>query len=195
MKQKKCKAKGCGIAFSPRTALQVVCSPSCAHAFTKEKREQAERKARSDERKKDREKREQLKTIPQLIEEAQRDFNRYIRLRDRGRGCISCGRPLQLGGVGGGFDAGHYRSRGAAGHLRFDEDNCHGQCKFCNSYGGGRHADYRLGLIDRIGPERVAALEARNEPVKWTRELLAEIRQTYKAKAKELEREDTTQAR
>lgn len=188
MKDKKCKAKGCGIAFSPRTPLQVVCSPACAREFARAKREQAERKARSDERKKDREKREQLKTIPQLIEEAQRDFNRYVRLRDRGRGCISCGKPLQLGGVGGGFDAGHYRSRGAAGHLRYREDNCHGQCKHCNNYLGGSNVEYRAGLVERVGLERVLALEADNTPHKWTRAELEHIKQTYRAKAKELEK-------
>ena len=46
--------------------------------------------------------------------------------------------------------------------------------------------DYRLGLIQRIGLERVEALEADNTSTKWTAELLREIKTTYKAKLKEL---------
>ena len=86
------------------------------------------------------------------------------------------------------MDAGHYRSTGSADHLRFDEDNCHAQRSDCNRYGAGRAVDYRIGLIGRIGLERVEALEARNDTTKWTREGLREIRDTYRAKAKELEK-------
>ncbi len=38
------------------------------------------------------------------------------------------GTPLISEKLGGGFDAGHYRSRGAAPHLRFYTLNIHGQC-------------------------------------------------------------------
>ena len=55
--------------------------------------------------------------------------NKYIRLRDVGKECISCGTPLVAEQLGGGFDVGHYRSRGAAPHLRFYTLNIHGQCK------------------------------------------------------------------
>ena len=50
--------------------------------------------------------------------------------------------------------------------------------------------DYRIGLIARIGLAAVEALEADNTPRKWTREELIEIKQTYKAKRKELERKE-----
>lgn len=130
---------------------------------------------------------EAIKTIPQLIREAQCLFNRYIRLRDAGKPCISCGAPLLPHGVGGGFDAGHYRSTGSASHLRFHEDNCHGQCKQCNRWGAGRAVDYRIGLANRIGLERVEALESMNTPHKWTADELRELRDFYKQKCKELE--------
>jgi len=84
-------------------------------------------------------------------------------------------------------DAGHYRSVGAAPHLRFDERNCHAQTKFDNQYKSGNVVDYRIGLIKRIGLEAVEALEADNEVRKWTRDQLIEIRATYKAKRKALE--------
>lgn len=129
---------------------------------------------------------EALKRIPDLIKEAQIAFNAYIRKRDENKPCICCGNSLRLGGVGGGFDAGHYRSTGSASHLRFNEDNCHGQRKYCNQWGAGRAVDYRIGLVARIGIDRVESLEADNTPKKWTREELIEIKAKYKQKLKEL---------
>lgn len=131
---------------------------------------------------------EAIKTIPELIKEAQREFNGYIRARDAAQPCICCGRPLGDAPVGGAYDAGHYRSTGSASHLRFHPDNCHAQRKDCNRYGAGRAVDYRIGLIARIGAARVAALEASNQPHKWTREELIAIRDTYKAKLKDIQK-------
>lgn len=171
----------CAKPFVPVRPLQSVCGPVCA--ARKVRKEKAEERAQVKTRK------EAIKTIPQLIKEAQVEFNRYIRLRDAGKPCICCGHPLGSGEVGGMFDAGHYRSTGSASHLRFDPDNCHGQRKVCNRWGAGRAVDYRIGLIQRIGLERVLALESDNRTHKWTREELIEIRETYKRKTKELNRE------
>ena len=121
------------------------------------------------------------------IKEAQVAFNRYVRLRDAAKPCICCGRPLEGGAIGGGFDAGHYRSVGSAPHLRFDERNVHGQTKQCNRYGSGRAVDYRIGLIARIGREAVEELEADQKPRKHSIDDLQEIRNTYRAKAKEID--------
>lgn len=133
-----------------------------------------------------------LKTIPDLIKEAQREFNAFIRERDKDKPCICCGEPLSRGhqGTGGEFDCGHWRSVGSASHLRFDERNAHGQRKVCNRYGAGRAVEYRVGLIDRLGASVVEALEADNTPHKWTREELIEIRDHYRAKVRELKRQE-----
>lgn len=138
-----------------------------------------------------RERKAAMKTIPDLIKEAQREFNAYIRARDADKPCICCGEPLSAGSgsAGGDFDCGHYRSVGSASHLRFDERNAHGQRKRCNRYGAGRAVDYRIGLIGRIGLGPVEALESDNRVHKWTREELISIRDTYKAKRKELEKQ------
>jgi hypothetical protein len=72
-------------------------------------------------------------------------------------------------------------------HLRYNEDNAHGQRKQCNRWGAGRAVDYRIGLIKRIGLERVEALESNNEVVKYTIEDLKEITKKYKAKLKEVQ--------
>ena len=129
---------------------------------------------------------EAIKTIPDLIKEAQREFNAYIRARDADQLCICCGNPLGTGEVGGAFDCGHYRSTGSASHLRFDERNAHAQRKVCNRWGAGRAVDYRIGLVARIGLEAVEALESDNTPHKWTRDELIAIRDTYRAKLKAL---------
>ncbi len=146
----------------------------------------AERMAAKVEGAETRRRKEALKTLPKLQKEAQIAFNSYIRARDQAAGhpCISSGRPLDWSGNA--VDAGHYRSVGAASHLRFNEDNCHAQSKHDNQYKSGNAVDYRIGLINRIGLDRVEALERDNKPRKWTREELIEIKDRYRAKAKEL---------
>ena len=174
------KAKPCEVCerlFVPERMGQLVCSPVCAMKKV--------RQAKKEERAKIKTRKEAIKTIPDLIKEAQREFNAYIRARDRDKPCICCGLPLGTPEVGGCYDAGHYRSVGSASHLRFHEDNCHAQRKQCNRYGAGRAVDYRMGLIARIGVGKVDALEQSNTPHKWTRKELSDIRDTYRAKLKE----------
>jgi hypothetical protein len=136
-----------------------------------------------------RQRKEALQRIPDLVRIAQTAFNAFIRARDAGKPCICCGRTEGQGyGLSAhGWDAGHYRSTGSASHLRFHEDNVHRQLVVCNRHGAGRAVDYRIGLIQRIGLERVEALEADNQPHKWQREELKEITQTYRKKLKELQ--------
>lgn len=176
-KPKQCSQ--CERQFWPRTSLHSVCSQRCAMKKLKAKavEEKEELKARK----------EAIKTLPQLKREAQIEFNAYIRERDRqaGHHCISSGRVLDW--AANSVDAGHYRSVGAAPHLRFDERNCHAQCKHDNQYRAGNVVDYRIGLIKRIGIEAVEALENDNRTHKWTREQLNEIKSTYRAKRKALE--------
>lgn len=177
------KAKPCEVCqrlFVPDRMGQVVCRPACAMKKVRQEKVQERAKVRT--------RKEAIKTIPVLIKEAQREFNAYIRARDKNKPCICCGRPLGDGDVGGAFDAGHYRSTGSASHLRFNEHNCHAQRKQCNRYGAGRAVDYRIGLCGRIGLAAVEELEASNQPHKWTREELTVIRDTYKAKLKELKK-------
>ena len=180
VKPKKCAQ--CRCEFTPQRPMQKVCSPACAQSLAKKKREKVEKAA-------DRQKREELKTRSQWMKDAQIAFNAFIRERDSLCLCICCGMPLTHGAVGGGFDCGHYRSVGSAPHLRFDERNAHGQRKQCNRYGGGRAVDYRIGLIDRIGAEAVAALEADQKPKNYTIDDLKAIKALYVAKLKELKHE------
>lgn len=172
--------------------------PQCIAGFAEAEGAKAERKRQKQvraaarvEKAETRRRKEAIKTIPQLTNAAQLAFNAYIRVRDQAAGydCISSGRPLDWSGNG--VDAGHYRSTGAAPHLRFNEDNCHAQSKHDNQFLAGNAIDYRIGLIGRIGLARVEALEANNEIRKWTREELLAIRTDYRAKAKQAKKELT----
>lgn len=180
MKPKKCDY--CRCEFIPERPMQKVCCLGCAVALAKRKREKVERAN-------DRQKREKLKTRSQWMKEAQIEFNAYIRERDKDKVCICCGEPLTKDAVGGGFDAGHYRSVGSAPNHRFNESNCHGQRKQCNRYGAGRAVDYRIGLIGRIGIASVEALESDNEPKHYTIEDLKQIKAYYRAKRLQLIKE------
>lgn len=130
-----------------------------------------------------------LKTRRDWINESQIAFNKFIRFRDAGKPCICCGKAIPDAKAGGSGDAGHYRSVGSAPHLRFDERNCHLQDKQCNRWGAGRAVDYRIGLISRIGLERVEALEADQEPRKHSIDELRALRDLYRWKLKELKRD------
>jgi hypothetical protein len=189
------KPPKCKVCKARTHAVGVLLHDACINEWVRiirEKKAKAmERKlqaARKNERKRDRARKEEMKTIPELIRIAQREFNAWTRERDKDKPCICCGRMETAVTAGHGWDAGHYRSTGSAPHLRFHEDNCHRQLVLCNRYGAGRAVDYRLGLIARIGADRVAALESDNSIRKWTREELRQIAVTYRQKLKDLKR-------
>lgn len=184
MKPKKCRVCGCN--FTQRSSTHVVCDLECAKILAIAVRKKAEEKLAAVERKDDKLKREKLKTRGQWMAEAQAAFNRYVRARDAGQPCICCGRYSAGMSTGGDWDAGHYRSRGSAPHLRFDERNVHAQLKQCNRYDSGNVVGYRKGLIERIGIEAVEALEADQEPRKYSVEALVAIKGEYAAKARKL---------
>ena len=187
MKTRKCKA--CHHPFTPARSTQTACGIDCAMQLAHEKKVKVAECDRLDTVRKDRVRKERLKTRRDWEKEAQTAFNAFIRARDKDMPCICCGLPLSAGDVGGAYDCGHYRSVGSAPHLRFHEDNAHAQRKQCNRWGAGRAVDYRLGLIARIGLARVEALEADQEPRKYTADELRAIRDLYRAKLRELVKE------
>ena len=187
LKVRKCSA--CRDPFMQQRSMQKVCSPLCAEKDAEARRLKQEAARARDERKQDRATRESRKTLPELIAEADTAFQAFIRERDRQAGhlCISSGQPLDWSGNK--TDAGHYRSKGAASHLRYNEDNCHAQTKQENRFKAGNAVDYRIHLIARIGLARVEALETSNAPHKWQKDEVRAIRDHYRARLKQLKRE------
>ena len=87
-----------------------------------------------------------------LTDKLDRVFSLYIRMRDsmpyRGQAfkCISCGEVKPFAQA----DCGHYMSRT---HMatRFDEDNCHAECRACNRFSADHLVGYREHLILKLG--------------------------------------------
>lgn len=180
------KCKVCEGAYQRLRPMQKVCGPDCAMAHGRAlAQKKAEREAKAD-RRATLQKLEAMRTKPQLTRLAQTAFNAFIRARDAGRPCISCGSPLPTNQVGGAFDCGHYRSVGSAPHMRFVEDNAHGQCKHCNRHLAGNHVAYRIGLVARIGLTNVELIESDDTLRKYTHEGLVEIARHYRAEARRI---------
>lgn len=182
-KQKTCKA--CKAKFMPSMKMQSVCDWKCAAVHAENLRIKREASEAKRVRKETKQKLDAMKSIPQLIAKAQVAFNAYIRFRDRNESCICCGLPYGTNEIGGDYDCGHFRTRGAAGHLRFNEDNAFGQRKYCNKWSSGNQLAMEAGMIKRIGLARVEAVKNNNEIHKWTREELISIEAHYKAKLKQ----------
>lgn len=183
-KQHKCKE--CGAYYIKKQSTQQVCSMKCAIAYSKrkaeEKRKKQEKSDRLEASRRMRDRKEKLKSRSDWLKDLQRVFNEFIRLRDVDLPCISCGRYHQ-----GQYHAGHYRSVGACPELRFNEDNVHKQCSACNNHLSGNILEYRLGLIEKIGLERVEFLERQDHPpLKLSVEEIKDLIKAYKAKVKEL---------
>jgi hypothetical protein len=164
--------------FEPRNTMQVVCGIACA------------RRVPIVNRKADREKLAAMRPLSYWIKQAQTAFNAWVRARDlaAGHGCIDCGKPFELDKAGGSVDAGHYLSRGSAPHLKFDERNVFAQRKNCNRPGGATRADFRAGVIARIGLPAVEALEADQSVKQYRADDLKAITATYRAKLKALDK-------
>lgn len=178
------KCKVCKTSYTPRRAFECWCSPDCGVVIADQRKAKAEAaKARAEalkakeQRKLDKAQRQGLKSKAELANDAQAEVNRYVRLRDAGKPCISCGSlTAEI------YQAGHYLSRGARPELRFDLDNIHAQCVHCNMHKGGNVSEYRPRLIERIGLERVERLEGPHPMPRWSREDLIDI----KAQAREM---------
>ena len=117
-------------------------------------------------------------TIGKLLQKAQLVFNAWIRNRDEGLPCISCGqsKPLQ---------AGHYYAVSTHSGLRFDEDNVHGECSGCNCFNESHLIGYGENLPHRIGQQRFFNLKQRaagykRNGHKWGRSEVEEIIEKYK---------------
>lgn len=181
-KPKKCAH--CGEKFTPRMGSigQKACSPSCALAMAPQGREKAAKALAKVEAVKHREAKERVKTKADHFRDTQKSFNAWIRARDAGQPCISCGTTADVQ-----YCAGHYRTTAAAPELRFEPLNVHLQCnRNCNMGQSGNLLGYRPRLIEKIGLEAVEWLEGPHEPKRYTIEDLKAITAEYRAKVREL---------
>ncbi|MGN8276792.1 recombination protein NinG [Pseudomonas sp. SMN5] len=184
---KKCRVESCRASFVPARLGQAVCSPACAiadAATNKANQEKARKSLAQVQRREIKVRKEKLKSRADHLQDTQRAFNAWIRARDAGQPCISCGTTADVQ-----YCAGHYRTTAASPELRFEPLNVHLQCnRNCNMGKSGNLLGYRPRLIAKIGIEAVEWLEGPHEPKKYTVEQLKAMTAEYRAKTRELKR-------
>lgn len=177
-----CKAK-----FTPIRTFQAVCENiDCAIAHGKSQAGQARaRKALADVGRTElKARKEKLKSRAEHMKDTQTAFNAWVRARDAGQPCISCGTTADVQ-----YCAGHYRTTAACPELRFEPLNVHLQCnRNCNMGKSGNLLGYRPRLLAKIGAEPLAWLEGPHEPKKYTIDELKALTALYREKTRELKR-------
>lgn len=130
-----------------------------------------------------------VKKKPDLVAKLDKEFSLYIRLRDTMPNgffkCVSCGqiKPFEQA------DCGHYWSRR---HMstRYDEDNCHAECRSCNRFKADHLIGYRENLIRKIGQMRFDKLAWKaSQTKKWSDFEIQELIKYYKALNAKLRKE------
>lgn len=165
------KCKQCGKEFKPFNSVQPVCSYICALKYNDKK--QVDKRVK--------EMKKNLTTRSDYMNVLQNVFNKYIRLRDKGKKCISCDCFVNNG------HASHFFSVGAYPNLRFNEDNCHLSCVECNLHKHGNSVEYALRLPNRISKEKFDKLVSlKNEPLMLSIPEIIEKIAEYKLKIKQL---------
>ena len=102
---------------------------------------------------------------PNLVKKLDRVFSLYIRLRDAMPSgyvrCISCGKIKSFEDV----DCGHFHSRV---HMatRYDESNCHAECRYCNRFSADHLIGYEKNLVRKIGQNGVNLLNVKAHSTK-----------------------------
>jgi hypothetical protein len=173
MKQKTCKV--CKTKFTPLRPLQMVCSPKCGMEYIKKQNSKEWQKEKKVIK-------EKLLTKKDYLNILQKVFNTFIRMRDKGKPCISCDKKLTND-----INAGHFYSVGAYPNLRFNENNVHNQCIECNLHKHGNVLEYSLRLPNRIGVKEYNLLqESRNTMLKIDITEVKELITHYKEKTKQL---------
>lgn len=103
--------------------------------------------------------------VPPSIDQIDRNFSRRIRLEgvisivspDEIYGiCVTCNRVKLIIGE---LHCGHFMDRDNS-KVRFDPRNCHNQCVHCNTFKGGKQAEYRIFMVRKYGEAVTQEIEA-----------------------------------
>lgn len=172
----------CGKDFIPFRIGQEVCGWSCAIALGKSNIQKQNAKAWQKEKKI---RKEKLKTHKDYLNDLQKVFNEFIRFRDKGKPCVSCGCRVEGNG-----HASHFFSVGSNPNVRFNEDNVHVSCVECNLHRHGNLAEYSLRLPRRIGRERfdMLVVKAKQSLLKLSIPEIKEKNEYYRGKIREMKK-------
>jgi hypothetical protein len=174
LKVMKCKTKGCTNEFIQYNSLTNICV-TCA--IEKSKKIVA-KKYNTEEKERKKRYQENTKTYTQKVNEVKKVFQAWVRKRDENLPCISCestfSNPFWHGG--------HYKKAEIYRGLIFNELNVNKQCAKCNIFLNGNESNYRQGLVNRYGIEKVEYLEQlanETKSKKYSDDELNEIKQKY----------------
>lgn len=162
---------------------QTACSPLCAIAQGKKKVSKEKAVKQRQERQASRARVESAQPLSYYHKKAQSAFNAFIRARDAGLPCISCGKPDNGQHQ---RHASHFRSIGACRELRYDESNVHASCSVCNNHMSGNIAGYAPALVEKIGAAEVERLNGPQEIKKWDKQSLENLAGYYRKKTRDL---------
>lgn len=172
------------------------CDVGCmaAHGLEKARQAQERKSAREarEKRRQEREKRRELrkrkeaiKTKAERLNDLQAIVNRYVRLRDAGKPCCSCGKPDDGTHQ---RHASHYRSVKACSALRFHTLNIHASCAQCNTHLSGNAVEYRIRLVDKLGEPTVLWLESQNQTRRYSDEWIERAKRVFRKKIRRVEK-------
>ena len=133
-------------------------------------------------------KKAEVKGLKYWLKVTQPIVNKYARLRDSNKPCISCGKyqhELSTSALHGSvWDGGHYRSVGSNCSLRFDLRNINGQCADCNRFKGGRKGDQKARIVERYGQARLDWLDGNHDAKNYTIQHLERMRKLINKRMK-----------
>jgi hypothetical protein len=108
--------------------------------------------------------------------------HRFIKERDKGKPCVSCGQQWSTN-----HQAGHWKKASDYSTLKFSEFNIHNQCQGCNLMKDGNVQRYADRILKRITQDQKneienMCLQEKKIQFKWCRTELEELREFYKEK-------------
>ena len=159
--------------FTPVRPMQTTCSFNCAIEYSNKPKAIKSYiiEGKKELARKNPDKAKELKKTQTII-------NKYVRLRDKYKPCISCGTTKAK------WDAGHFKSSGGHQQLRFNTLNIHKQCVRCNQYLSGNLVSYEEALIKKIGKSKVEEFKANQNRGNYNVEYLGRLREVVNKKIK-----------
>lgn len=107
-------------------------------------------------------------------------FSEYVRRRDEGKGCVTCGKSYEWKVL----QAGHFIG-GRNNSILFDERGVWGQCYICNIVKKGSGPEYYKFMLSQFGQDVIDDLiRISHETKKFTHEELQAMREDYKERIK-----------
>lgn len=184
-KLSKCAVKTCRTEFVKPQPFVNWCSAECGAVLGMEKLSKQRAAKEKAERIEARRKAEDGMSLQDRLKATEKLVNRYVVLRDRFDGCISCYMPSHYDGA---WHASHFKSVGSNSAMRFNLWNIHKGCAQCNLFKSGNIAEYEKRLVLKIGQERVDWIKCQNRSRVYTHEYLIRLSAIMRRKIKRLEK-------